>query len=168
MTTLKTIQKIDSNFLLIQPCRWCFLLYIETIYLYIHCCHTTYIFLLALPPEMFSIIEHFHEQRLCHELPKFVTNIYLGNRLNCFTVKRPDAVNQYGNQMATYFRPYKTIKTCTWKSLGQTIPQTHVNDHLLDICSNKSIPSFSGTSSTTLKQSQSLTFFRPTNHVLSP
>ena len=45
---------------------------------------------------------------------------------------------------------------------GKKIPQIHVNEHLLDdICFHKSIPFFSGTSSTTQKHSRNLEpFFR--------
>ena len=50
MTTLKTIQNIYSNFLLIQPCRWSFLLYIETIYLYTLLSYHLYIFVSFKPP----------------------------------------------------------------------------------------------------------------------
>ena len=34
---------------------------------------------------------------------------------------------------------------------GKTLPQIHVNEHLLDVCFHKSIPFFSGTSPTTRK-----------------
>ena len=46
---------------------------------------------------------------------------------------------------------------------GKKIPQIHVNEHLLDdICFHKSIPFFSGTSSTTRKHNRNLEpFFRP-------
>ena len=45
---------------------------------------------------------------------------------------------------------------------GKKIPQIHVNEHLLDdICFHKSIPFFSGTSSTTRKHNRTLEPFFP-------
>ena len=51
---------------------------------------------------------------------------------------------------------------------GKKIPQIHVNEHLLDdICFHKSIPFFSGTSSTTRKHNRNLEpFFRPRDFTL--
>ena len=51
---------------------------------------------------------------------------------------------------------------------GKKIPQIHANEHLLDdICFHKSIPFFSGTSSTTRKHNRNLEpFFRPRDFTL--
>ena len=53
---------------------------------------------------------------------------------------------------------------------GKKIPQIHVNEHLLDdICFQKSIPFFSGTSSTTGKLNRNLEpFFRPRDFTRQP
>ena len=71
-------------------------------------------------------------------------------------------------------RPQTKSKTQAWvkcrpsincsrgRVKGKKIPQIHVNEHLLDdICFHKSIPFFSGTSSTTRKHNRTLEPFFP-------